>query len=128
MQEQDSESDSPAPLPKKQLRSSESISANSTTGVLHKCCIICKTQKYGWRSSSAYGPQKLHLTETIGAGRLREAAEVTGDTRLLMHLSGDCVAKEVRYHNSCRTNYILSAFARESGGKPASLPKMTLYM
>lgn len=47
--------------------------------------------------------------ETIDGGKLREAAVIKNDQRILMHiLDGDCVALEVKYHKRCYERYTSS--------------------
>ena len=42
-------------------------------------------------------------------GGLQEAAKLNDDAALLVHISGDCVAKEIRYHRSCHRKYVRAA-------------------
>ena len=77
-----------------------------TSNVLPQVCIICekhrKRQKHGRN-------EPLHSAETISCGKLLEAAKGMEDNRLITLLGNqDCVALEVKYHNSCRSRYVLS--------------------
>ena len=58
-------------------------------------------------------PKVVGVTQVIDAGQLREAAEANSDTRQLVHLRGDCIAKGVQYYRGCRKGYIRAALKTE---------------
>ncbi len=46
------------------------------------------------------------MCETEDAGKLRHAAQLKNDEKILLQIRGqDCVAIEVRYHRACYMNY-----------------------
>ena len=52
------------------------------------------------------GKKNLSLAQTITAGRIQKAAEITNDENILVHIRGkDCIAIEARYHWKCYYKY-----------------------
>uniref|UniRef100_UPI00358FE14D uncharacterized protein n=1 Tax=Myxine glutinosa TaxID=7769 RepID=UPI00358FE14D len=75
--------------------------------VLPNICILCQKEKT-IRCRSTRKRKKEHLVtcSTIDAVHLQQAAEDSGNVSLLMQIKDkDCVAIEVRYHNSCYRDF-----------------------
>lgn len=77
----------------------------SHTGVLEKQCIFCKGP---YRKHFKTGFETLSSCETIQAqDSIITAARIIEDTQFLREYESiDFVAKEVKYHNTCRARYI----------------------
>ncbi|XP_071853573.1 uncharacterized protein [Apostichopus japonicus] len=93
------------PEPKKaRLRSREATTSKSDRPHIFPAkCLICNAD--GWtrdRHSGARKREPLTKCETIEAGQLRKAAELTFNEALLLKIRDrDLVAAEAQYHKSC---------------------------
>ncbi|XP_050409517.2 uncharacterized protein LOC126824350 [Patella vulgata] len=113
------------PSPKKRLRSHKPLSAaqSSTTGVLPAICLICKKVDAYIKVVGNRVRDKLSKTQTLDAGLLREAATKKENESILKHIRGkDCVAIEVRYHDSCYKRYVSFLSRKTSSVKEDELP------
>jgi hypothetical protein len=87
------------------LRSEVDHPIASTSGVFRKECIFCR---HVTKSAGRLKKELLASVETDqGEDSIRAAAEALHDERLITLLSGiDLKAKEVKYHHSCRKEYM----------------------
>ncbi|XP_071847519.1 uncharacterized protein [Apostichopus japonicus] len=104
----DDDNDDVEPVCKKRtLRSN--VAGPSSSGrphILPVSCIICHADHW-IRDKVTCKRRREPLTrcETIDAGKLREAAELTCNESLILEMRGrDLVASEARYHQSCFRN------------------------
>lgn len=101
------------------LRSSVSpdLKLASTSGVFEKKCIFCEKRKRIKGREEALGN-----CETLEAERLiKVAATALQDDPMLVKIKDiDFVAKEVRYHHSCRRQYLDRAKSRQLLGESAA--------
>lgn len=88
--------------PYKATRASSSYPLSNTRGVLEEECLFCGQKRK--RKLRKNEPLSQCMT-TDGSRTIILAARKKDDTRILA-LGEDLVAKEARYHNSCRREYI----------------------
>jgi len=88
--------------PSKVTRSTSGHPSTNVRGVLGQECLFCGKQRK--RKSQKNEPLNQCLTED-GCISIISAAKRKCDTRIL-GLGEDLIAKEAKYHNSCRRNYI----------------------
>ena len=89
------------------LRSSLDVHTSTRTGVLSKVCIFCNqvTKKRHNIKEALGNCESFNAQE-----RIKHAAQVMKDNALLAKIGDiDFVAKEVKYHHSCRKSYLNSA-------------------
>lgn len=95
---------------KKHLRAaSEPPPVNaSTAGIFPRQCLFCNQVR---KRKKGGGEEELGACETKdAAGNIQEAARVLKDDKILAKISGvDMIAKEVKYHHSCRSEYLKKA-------------------
>ena len=96
-------------LPHKATRSSSIHVSNNTRGVLGQECIFC-LQK---RKRKLQKNEPLSQCLTIdGSESILHAARIKNDGRILA-LGEDLIAKEAKYHNSCRRDYVRQDVSEE---------------
>uniref|UniRef100_UPI00358E1048 uncharacterized protein isoform X1 n=2 Tax=Myxine glutinosa TaxID=7769 RepID=UPI00358E1048 len=91
----------PSEPPQKTTRSSSDHLSTSTRGVLGQECIFCGQKRK--RKLQKNEPLSQCLT-TDGSKAILLAAKKKCDTRIIGH-GEDLIAKEAKYHNSCRRDY-----------------------
>ena len=99
------EQDSAGPSRSHVLRSEVEHTEASSTGIFEKKCLFCNS------ITKSLGKGKREVLGTcmtdMGEESIKNAAELAQDNVMLAKLGGlDMKAKEVRYHHSCRRNYI----------------------
>ena len=88
----------------RQTRSGVQVLSAVRTGVLAEICLFCKKNQR--RTSSKREKLSLIMTIPFQSSLLEEATELIGDFDMLRQINGiDLVAKEGRYHNTCRKEY-----------------------
>ena len=88
------------------LRSDSNIQATSSSGIFPRDCLFCRKV---WKSQGkSRAKEKLGNCESFEASdAILAAARALDDSSMLSRISGiDLIAKEVRYHHSCRRSYI----------------------
>ena len=82
--------------------------STTTAGIFTRQCLFCNQVR---KRKKAGSEEELGACETKEAERrIREAARVLKDDKILAKISGvDMIAKEVKYHHSCRSEYLKSA-------------------
>lgn len=96
-------------LPHKATRLSSSHVSSNTRGVLGEECIFC-LQK---RKRKLQKNEPLSQCLTIdGSESILRAARIKNDGRIIA-LGEDLMAKEAKYHNSCRRDYVRQDFSEE---------------
>lgn len=93
----------PSQPPKKVTRSTSGHPSTNERGVLGDSCLFCGKMRKR-RKSQRSEPLSQCLTMD-GCKSIVCAAMKKGDTRIL-GLGEDLIAKEAKYHNSCRRNYV----------------------
>ena len=85
-----------------------SMVASSSTGVLKKQCIFCNSSS---RKHFPHGFENLSPCETEQAqdSIINAAKTLNDDSFLCEYKNIDFVAKEVKYHNTCRKRYLANA-------------------
>ena len=108
------------------LRSKVAHPGTSTSGVFKMRCIFCnKAQK-----KNKGQKENLGCCETLVAEQnIKDAALLLDDQPMLTKISsGNFVAKEVKYHHSCRKAYInFAERVKQSGEKSDSEPYQKLW-
>ena len=103
------EADCPKPAKRRALRSSfgHPTTQARTRHVLPDVCILCqKTKTIKCRSTQKRKKEPLTRCSTIEATNLQKAAQDNNNEALLLQIKDqDCVAIEVKYHNSCYRDY-----------------------
>ena len=86
------------------LRSETTPAVKNNPGLFKNVCIFCNSER---RRSKSGILENLGSCETIQAeNSIKEAAIIQGDSIMQAKISGiDMIAKEVKYHHSCRSNY-----------------------
>jgi hypothetical protein len=90
------------------LRSGVDHGHADTVGIFRKTCIFCNamTKSLGKGRREPLG----NCEQTKGAESIRNAAEALQDEVMMAKLGGiDLIAKEVRYHDTCRKSYLSQA-------------------
>ena len=97
------------------LRSETPPATENSKGIFKNVCLFCNSER---RRSKSGILENLGSCETIQAeNSIKEAAIIQGDSIMQAKISGiDMIAKEVKYHHSCRSNYLRMA-SRKSGVK-----------
>ena len=91
------------------LRSHVSHPSTSSSGVFEQKCIFCNKVR---KKISRDKPEELLTTVEYSHGEIsiQAAAERLNDTDLLAKISGlDLIAKELKFHHSCRRSYTSKA-------------------
>lgn len=88
--------------PRKVTRSTNSHPSTNERGILGDNCLFCGKQRK--RKSQKNEPLQQCLT-LDGCKSIMNAAKKKCDTRIL-GLGEDLIAKEAKYHNTCRRNYV----------------------
>ena len=92
----------PSEPPQKTTRSSSDHPSTSTRGVLGQECLFCGQKRK--RKLQKNEPLSQCLT-TDGSKAILLAAKKKCDTRII-GLGEDLIAKEAKYHNTCRRDYV----------------------
>lgn len=75
---------------------------SSSSGVFRSECLFCGLVSKGKKREQLGNCESLEAAEKI-----KEAAEILNDKEMITKISNvDFVAKEVKYHHSCRKNYL----------------------
>ena len=93
----------------KQLRSTSTCHATATSqGLFPAACIFCNKSRKRKKNNV---DEELGSCETKdGERRIRQAIEMLNDKELLPKISGvDLIAKKLKYHHSCRSDYLKKA-------------------
>ena len=80
----------------------------STSGIFPHTCLFCKNTR---KKKKGGAVELLGSCETLEAGkRIQEAAVILQDANILSKVAGiDLVAKEAKYHHTCKSSYLLAA-------------------
>ena len=88
------------------------------TGIFNKKCLFCEKDKKGGKRNSLGISESLDFADTI-----QSSARKLNDWTMLTKTGDiDFVAKEVKYHLSCRRSYVKKADAITSDPATSSLP------
>ena len=88
-------------------RSSHSLSSTDKRGVLNDECIFCGKQRKKRKSEE----EPLHQCLTDIASKSIWLAAVKKEDTKIISLGEDLIAKELKYHGTCKKNYIDEAAA-----------------
>lgn len=98
-------------------RSETTFSTEASTGVFPRVCLFCDNATKSLGKNK--GKEQLGGCETTSAAEnIKEAATSLNDYRMLSKIADlDLIAKEVKYHHSCKNKYIKQA-QREQSQQP----------
>uniref|UniRef100_UPI00358DFCB3 uncharacterized protein isoform X1 n=2 Tax=Myxine glutinosa TaxID=7769 RepID=UPI00358DFCB3 len=118
----------------KYLQLSSPVQTANTSGIFPQVCLFCGQRQL---SRGRHSKESLGSCETLEAeNSIRKAATALEDNRLLSKITGvQLVAKEVKYHPSCKSKYLKSAnrwtkttIQDESGASSEALKAIILYV
>ena len=117
-----SSSTNPQPCSSKDLRSktpsqvTDSTNEKSRLGIFEDKCLYCNKQKKTLVDGRKEGLGSVLSKEA--ENKIREAAKLLKDTSVLIKVSGiDMIAKEVKFHHSCRSKALATATRVKSAGE-----------
>lgn len=120
--------DDQQPCSSKDLRSTTpspvTAKEKSRLGIFENKCLYCNKQ---WKTLSDGTKEGLGSVQTKNAeNKIREAAKLLGDNTVLVKISGIyLIAKEVKFHHSCRSKKLAAAARVKSSGQKSSKNKNT---
>lgn len=96
----------------------------SRVGIFDNKCLYCDKL---WKTLRNGTKEGLGSVQTKDAeNKIREAAKVLGDNTLLVKVSGiDLIAKEVKFHHSCRSKNLAAAARMKKTGQLSSKSQRT---
>ena len=101
------------------LRSSVDHPSVSSSGVFEPTCAICNKESKG-RAKEKLGTCQAFTAET----NIKKSAETLNDSTMIAKVGQvDFVAKEVKYHHTCRRKYLNDADAYKKKAASASVTK-----
>lgn len=101
-------------------RSETTFSSNASTGIFPRVCLFCDSATKSLGKNR--GKEQLGSCEVMSAAdNIKEAATVLNDYRILSKIADlDLIAKEVKYHHSCKNKYMKQAQRQQQQPKEQS--------
>lgn len=103
--------------PKERCLRTNIVAQTSSSGIFRPVCLFCHKVT---KSQGRLKKEQLGNCETAQAGTsIRDAAATLGDHDMLAQIAGvDFIAKEIKYHHSCRKAYLNKAGTEHTQSTP----------